>query len=476
MSRVLLRSAKDPFLPVSPEASLARNLFATNSGNMLFTQAMHKLLAAADVEVVADGHVADRVDLLPETVAKINDEFDAYVIPLANAFRPGFANQLRRLTRLINQLQIPVVVAGVGAQATPNATELPENLQETVAAFLSAVLDKSAKIGVRGDITRRCLAALGFGDEHVEVIGCPSLYASGRELTVTKNDHGLSADSPIAANLTLSQVNVAKIINRAVDRYPQMIYIPQTIKELRMLLWGVPLPGPIDENMPATLDHPLYRQGRVRFFLDPIRWHRFLAERQFAFGSRIHGNIAALAVGTPAFLLAFDSRTIELADYHAIPYALARDVAPDTDPAELYDRADFTGFNAAQPENVDRFLAFLEKNGLAHSQLPGRENPEFDRRLAEVDFPPAVRPAFGGGDEAIDQLLSRLRWLYQGEDVDRARSFGAYEPRPFGKLPEPVKAPEPARTVRQTSPAPAPPSRRRRAIRRFRRLVRRIRS
>jgi hypothetical protein len=468
MPRVLLRSAKDPFLPVSPEASLARNLFASNSGNMLFTQAMHKLLAATDVEVVADGYVADRVDLLPKTVARINEEFDAYVIPLANAFRPGFANQLKRLTALINQLEIPVVVAGVGAQAAPDASELPEDLRETVAAFLSAVLDRSAKVGVRGEITRTCLAALGFGDEHVEVIGCPSLYAPGRELTVIKNDHGLSADTPIAANLTLSQVNVAKIINRAVDRYPEMIYIPQTIKELRMLLWGVPLPGSMDEALPATLDHPLYRQGRVRFFLDPIRWHRFLAERQFAFGSRIHGNIAALAVGTPAFLLTFDSRTLELAEYHAIPYAAVKNVAPDTDPAELYDRADFTDFNAVHPENFDRFLAFLEKNGLAHSFLPGRENPDFDRRLAEVDFPAAVRPVFGGGDEAIEQLLSRLRWLYQGEDVDRARAVGAYEPRPFGRLPKPQQADRP-------TPAPPPPKHPHRALGRARRLLRRLR-
>ena len=39
MKRILLRSAKDPFLALSPEASLARNVFASNSGNMLFAEA-----------------------------------------------------------------------------------------------------------------------------------------------------------------------------------------------------------------------------------------------------------------------------------------------------------------------------------------------------------------------------------------------------------------------------------------------------
>jgi hypothetical protein len=473
MSRILLRSAKDPFLPVSPEASLARNVFASNSGNMLFTQATHQLLSVPGTEVVADGYVVDRNDLGPETIAKINAEFDAYVIPLANAFRPAFQRQLRRLTNVIRQLDIPVVIVGVGAQTNSRATELPEEIRGTVSDFVGAVLDKSAKVGVRGDITRRCLAALGFGDEHVEVIGCPSLYAPGRDLTVVKSDHGLSADSPIAANLTLSQVNAAKIINRAVDRYPGMVYIPQTINELRMLLWGVPLPQPLDDSMPATLDHPLYRQGRVRFFLDPIRWHEFLAERQFAFGTRIHGNIAALSVGTPAYLLAFDSRTTELADYHAIPYASAHRISPDTDPAELYDRADFTEFNARHPENFDRFAGFLDKNGLTHSYQPGQENPQFRERLAAAGLPAGVRPLFGGGDEAIEQLLGRLRWLYQGEDVDRARETGAYEPMPFGKLPEPrpVKVSAPRAT-----PVTPPPPLRRQLIKRARRLVRRLRS
>ena len=467
MKRILLRSAKDPFLALSPEASLARNVFASNSGNMLFAEAVHKVLSVPSTEVVSSGFVTDRVDLQSETIGRINEEFDAFVIPLANAFRPSFSNQLRRLTRLIRQLQMPVVVVGVGAQATRRAVELPESLQETAKEFLSAVLDKSAKVGVRGEITRRCLAALGFGDEHIEVIGCPSLYSSGRDLAVHKSDHGLTRESRIAANLTLSQVNAAKIMRRAAERYPELIYVPQTINELRMLLWAVPLPQPLDDHMPATPDDPLYRQDRIRFFLDPLVWHRFLADRDFAFGTRIHGNIAALAVGTPAYLLAFDSRTTELADYHAIPYASAATIAPDTDVAELYDRADFTAFNQRQPEVFDHYLGFLEKNGLAHVHQPGNENPEFDRRLAEVNFPAGVRSLYAGGAESTAMVLDRLRWLYQGEQTDRERTEAAYEPRPF--------LPEPGSVVEQ---APAEPSaqapKRRPMHRRIKRRVRRI--
>jgi Polysaccharide pyruvyl transferase len=341
-------------------------------------------------------------------------------------------------------------------------------VQGTAKDFLSAVLDKSTKVGVRGEITRRCLAALGFGDEHIEVIGCPSLYSSGRDLSVHKSDHGLTRESRIAANLTLSQVHAAKIMRKAAERYPELIYVPQTINELRMLLWGVPLPQPLDDHMPATPDDPLYRQDRIRFFLDPLVWHRFLADRDFAFGTRVHGNIAALAVGTPAYLLAFDSRTTELADFHAIPYVAAGRIAPDTDVAELYDRADFAAFNQRQPEVFDHYLGFLEKNGLAHVHQPGNENPEFDRRLAEVNFPVGVRSLYAAGPESTAMVLDRLRWLYQGEQTDRERTEAAYEPRPFGPLPEPGP---------KVERAPAEPKRRpmhRRIKRRVRRIKRRV--
>ncbi|SDS61068.1 polysaccharide pyruvyl transferase family protein [Microlunatus soli] len=469
MKRILIRSAKDPFLALSPEASLARNVFASNAGNMLFAEAVHKVLSVPDNEVVSSGYVTDRVNLLPETIAKINAEYDAFVIPLANAFRPSFANQLRRLTGLIRQLEMPVVVVGVGAQAATNATVLPQEVREVTADFLSAVLDKSAKVGVRGEITRRCLAKLGFGDEHIEVIGCPSLYASGRGLTVQKSQTGLRPDSPIAANLTLSQTTAAKIINRATEHYPDLIYVPQTIAELRLLLWGEPLDAPQDATMPTSYRHRLYRDGKVRFFLDPVVWHRFLAEREFAFGTRIHGNIAALSVGTPAYLMAFDSRTTELADYHAIPYAQAKRITPQTDPAELYDRADFTAFNSRQPEAFDHYLGFLEKNGLEHIHQPGKDNPDFDSRLDEVNFPAGVRPLQTGDSAQTEQLLGRLRWLQQGEQADRRRKVGGYEPRPFGRLPDPKPTPKASEPPKADKPLAT------RIRRRLRRAARRLR-
>jgi hypothetical protein len=226
--------------------------------------------------------------------------------------------------------------------------------------------------------------------------------------------------------------------------------------------------------MPASPDHPLYRQNRIRFFLDPLPWHRFLAEHDFAFGTRIHGNIAALSAGIPAYLLTFDSRTTELADYHAIPYAPISKIRPDTDPAELYDRADLSAFNARQPEAFGHYLGFLEENGLDHIHQPGKENPGFQQRLAEVNFPAGVGTLYAGGEETTAMLLDRLRWLHQGETVDRERSHGAYDPQPFGKLPKPRSTVKPIATVDPGS-STRPRSLRRRIKRTIRRTVRRLR-
>lgn len=180
--RLLLRSGKSPYDVVPVEEALEQDVIATNSGNLIFSDATHKILETPRTEVVSNGI---RTDV--SAAGRINEEFDAFVIPLANAFRPSFEAQLKRLTRLIEKLRIPVVVVGVGAQAGLgyNAARL-KGIEPAVRAFVSAVLDRSASIGVRGEFTEKYLNDLGFRD--VEVIGCPSLFLYGKELTVTKKE------------------------------------------------------------------------------------------------------------------------------------------------------------------------------------------------------------------------------------------------------------------------------------------------
>src|SRR5699024_1121355 len=135
---------------------------------------------------------------------------------------------LRRYTKLIKKLKIPVVVTGVGLRA-PFEPKLNEGFpfDEDVKAFVSAVLEKSSIIGLRGEITSQYLTKLGFkeGVDHT-VIGCPSMYAFGRELKI--RDTNITKESKIAINNSkLSPKNVIDFMQRNLHEYPNHYFIPQ---------------------------------------------------------------------------------------------------------------------------------------------------------------------------------------------------------------------------------------------------------
>ena len=132
MKHLLLRARKDAFDVVSPEDSLVRNTIADNSGNLIFSVASQRLLATATTDVTVDRFVID-----PGDADRLNERYDAYVIPLANAFRPSYEPILHRLTALIRRLRIPVVILGVGAQADVRyRTERLRPIEPAVRAFV----------------------------------------------------------------------------------------------------------------------------------------------------------------------------------------------------------------------------------------------------------------------------------------------------------------------------------------------------
>lgn len=435
MSRILIRSGKNPLTAVSPEASLSRDkigVFAANVGNLFFTSAVHRAVSVPGAEVVSNSYLTERGGIDDQYIDQINNEFDSFVVPLANAFRVPFIRSLERLTHVIERLTIPVTVVGVGAQLSlsGDTSKTPENLNRAVRAFVSAVLDRSASIGVRGEITRDYLRLLGFDDSVIDIIGCPSLFREGGELRIKKKVADITENSPIALNSTPNVTQMAPIIAQHTSRYPNLTYIAQVHAELAMMMWGEELPSQGDPRMPSHMSHPLYQEDRMRFFLDVTTWTDYMAEMDFAFGTRIHGNIAALAAGTPAMVLAHDSRTLELAEHHKIPHRLITEVPSDVDAAELYDQADVDAFNVNHPKRFQEYRSFLDRNEIRHIFTPGNENPAFDDELSAVKFPPAVRTLLAPGDAGRVEIISRLRWLRQGAETDVGRQVGAYRP-PF---------------------------------------------
>ncbi len=406
MKEILLRAHKDPFDVVSAEETLVRNLIAQNAGNLIFSTAAYRLLETVTTSVTVDRFLVERRD--PD---RINERYDAYVIPLANAFRLSYEPILIRLTQLIRQLRIPVVILGVGAQSNVRyETARLRPIEATVKAFVSAVLDRSPSIGVRGALTLDYLNGLGFRD--VEVIGCPSLFIHGPDLVIEKRRAVLDRDARLAINVSPYVTAMGPIVTRHAERYPNLTYIPQDIDTLELLLWG---PGGAHDGVdpadprPIHLAHPLFRDDKVRFFVDPAPWFKFLASVDFSFGTRIHGNIAALIAGTPAVVLAHDSRTLELARYFEIPHRLIHEVGPDVDAADLYAEADYGPFNRGHSARFAAFTGFLERHGLDHAFRSPAPQPDFQTRMAATLFPPAVTVASRAAPHSMAGRIKRTR-------------------------------------------------------------------
>jgi len=385
--RIMMRSGKSPLDAISPEETYKKRILGGNLGNLLFTHAAHRALETENTEVVAGGLV-----WRPHHAPRINAEFDAFVVPLANAFRLGFEKELVQLTKLIAKLTVPVVVLGVGAQATRDydATRL-EPIESSVKSFVGAVLDKSPKIGVRGEFTLDYLERLGFRD--VEVIGCPSLFLNGERLRVVKKAPSLDAGSKLAINISPYRKRMGKVLSRHLERYPHLTYVAQDRATLRRLLYGDRFyeRRAVGEGaVPIHSSHPVFQEGKVRTFVDAGPWLDYLATRNFCFGTRIHGNMAAIVAGTPAFVLAHDSRTLELARYHEIPHRRINELKK-IDAAALYAECDYSATNDGHAARFRGYVEFLEENGLDHIWATGSEVTTFDERVAAVEYPPGLR-------------------------------------------------------------------------------------
>lgn len=400
MTRILVRAAQDP-TAVHDAMTSARRMGA-NAGNLLYANAVVRTLAARsnDVDTGAfDAHVEDR----DSWIRRINKRYDHFVVPLANAFRFKNGAALEGMTALVQALDVPVTVVGVGAQAALTAAtgdpgeirmgktggrkmpteEESRQHDDRVRAFVEAVLEKSATFGVRGPVTRTYLTGLGLPEDRIEVIGCPSVFTWGPDHRVRARRGELTADSPISMNVDYRVRGIGEVVERNTALYPRLTSPSQDLNSARMIITGEDQFDMTkrDPRTPVHTEHRLFREGRLQFFPSPWGWIAELGRMQFVFGNRLHGNIAAILGGTPAHLLAHDSRTLELARYHAIPFTtLGTGEEPPT-AAELWERTDYTAFNDLYAERFATYLDFLRRNDLVTAYDGRNRLRRFDKAI-----------------------------------------------------------------------------------------------
>ncbi|MDQ3629594.1 MAG: polysaccharide pyruvyl transferase family protein [Actinomycetota bacterium] len=407
--RILMRGYKHPLRRMRPEAVLDTDVLGKNSGNLVFSEASFRALSMPGTEVT----VSNFEDLFDD-VDRVNAEYDAVALPFANAFRGSYLPTLERFTEFVRGLRIPVTVLGIGAQSDLDYRLGPlAQVNDAAKAFTAAVLDKSPTIGVRGEFSATYLRSLGF--DAVDVIGCPSMFMFGSRLPTTRDPGPLHAGSRIALNLTPGAGRPG-LVQHHLERYPELVYIAQGNFDLRLMLWGVPVRN-LDDEYPRTLDHPLFAEDRARMFVDVSTWIEELRRVDFSFGTRIHGNVAALLAGTPAHVIAHDSRTRELAEYFDIPYTRQDRLPEDVDAKDLLAGSSYAALHAGHGARFTRFTDYLRVHGLGHSLDDTEAAVRMDRRVQKLKLPSAVRAANGAGAAV---LLQRAYWSHQANRREAA--------------------------------------------------------
>ena len=112
------------------------------------------------------------------------------------------------------------------------------------------------------------------------------------------------------------------------------------------------------------------------------RGSRACATVDFSFGTRIHGNIAALLAGRPR------SCSPTIRGRWSWPATSRSRIGswprsrPDTDAAELYAEADYGALVRGHAARFATFTAYLARHGLGHVFQPGEDPAAFDRRMA----------------------------------------------------------------------------------------------
>ncbi len=386
MKKIFMRAGVSPLESLDAATMLCKNSIGDNVGNLIYAYSVFRTLMTEEIDEIIPTHY----NLTAGMADEINEKYDYFVIPLADAFRDDFMPEMRMMTQLIKKLKIPCIVNGVGLRAPfePGEDGKKRPFDDDVKEFVKAVLDKSAIVGVRGEITSQYLSSLGFreGTDHT-VIGCPSMYCNGGELPI--REPKLTKESLISFNASVTAPEkVHAFLAKTMEQFPNHYFLPQRHAEMRLLYTGMPYTHKQKTELyPTKITDPVYVADRVKFFLNAPDWMVFLKTMDLSVGGRMHGNIAATIAGTPCILIPHDARMRELTEYHNLPHIWANEINKKTELLDLVEKLDFQKVSREHRKKFEHYIDFLNKNQIGHIFKNG-ENPKespLEQKLAMIE-------------------------------------------------------------------------------------------
>ncbi|MGN1419662.1 MAG: polysaccharide pyruvyl transferase family protein [Acutalibacteraceae bacterium] len=372
----------------SPHDVILNNLMGGNIGNWLYQYSLYRALMT-DENVAIDAFDFNKNSMDKDFIDRVNEQYDAFILPLANAFKLSFKEELIKLTDFISKLKIPCIVIGIGIQCKLGKDfSQAFELSDLAKKFIKTVLEKSAIIGLRGENTAEFFKSLGFKEDvDYTIIGCPSMYMHGAHLP-EPSPFVYSDDKLYSYNSKVEHENnkIISLLGGFTKEHSNYVYVPQRLGDIIRCYYGMDYRK--NYITPLSGDRFFNEKNAVCFANVPS-WINYMKENvDFSIGTRIHGNVAAVLAGVPSLIIANDQRVAELAQYHNIPFVTIDKINKKDTIEHLTDGVDFSSVNKGHRERFNHFVDFLEKNGLNTAYSKNRDVKEvyFDQVQNALDF------------------------------------------------------------------------------------------
>lgn len=333
-----------------------------NSGNFLFNLALETFLNNPNCQVEFSNKNLDEIT----DFERINSNFDLVLISSANFINAKCKNWLNELTLALEKIKIPVYFIGIGLQADINDTEYKflNKFKKECCNFIEATYKTGGNFALRGQKTAEVFEKLGYKDYWVT--GCPSIFMFGKDFKINPKKLNKTELKPI-----INGTNCLKDrkINEVFEQYPESIFVCQD-RFHKILKLNYKEIHPIKySNLALKLRFgncalKLLEQGRIKLFEDIPKWMHFIKEGgyNFAFGSRIHGNLISILCKIPALIYARDMRVLEMVEYFELPFIT--ELPKKFDLYEMYENLDYTKFNENFNKKFENFQNFFDKHNI----------------------------------------------------------------------------------------------------------------
>jgi len=357
-----------------------------NSGNLMFQYAATELIGANKKNIGRS-----EIDY---TDPNALDGAEVLVLPAANHLRLNA--DWTGLLNFLEKSNLPLVVLGLGAQSPKIGGE-----QDTIKALkadlhvsrLASIIRERAKlVTVRGAYSQAVCAELGMPD--VLVLGCPSALLNPDPNAGKVIEEKLEAlksrqDVPLLALTAAAPFEIHRNTEKLIAErklftwlrqrgglYVQQSGGPQAAsavgaawrnvseKHRNSIQWVLQ-----PDTEPEMFWSFMERKGR--FYTSAPTWIEEMATVELSLGTRLHGNMAAIAASTPGIVIAHDSRTSDLIDTMKLPNTSIEHVTESNGVNEIiksvhFDGTEFDRWRSETAQNLYRAFAHVGIHGSEH--------------------------------------------------------------------------------------------------------------